>query len=59
VTFITEEVTAAYRQWSERNKKFICIGSNQIEKSSEVNFFLNFTILVFFHIVSFELELTS
>jgi hypothetical protein len=27
VTFTTEEVTAAYRRWSERNKKFISIGS--------------------------------
>jgi hypothetical protein len=26
VTFTTEEVTAAYRRWSEWNKKFICIG---------------------------------
>jgi hypothetical protein len=48
VTFITEEVTATYRRWSERNKKFICIGSDQIEKSSEVNFFYKFYRSCFF-----------
>jgi hypothetical protein len=28
MTFNTEEVTAAYRRWSEQNKKFFCIGSD-------------------------------
>jgi hypothetical protein len=28
VTFTTEEVTSAYRRWSESNKKFICIAKD-------------------------------
>jgi hypothetical protein len=45
---ISTLVNAAYRQWSERNKKFVCIGDGYVEKSSELNLFLKVIILVLF-----------